>query len=417
MNSKLRPTFTETLWSSNFIIWWIGNVQAALGGALAGIALAYLVLEKTGSSGQLGLNLAFTLLPSLFSPLFGTFVDRLPIRVPLIVLNLLRAGSQLGVGWLATQHQMSVEMLHVAAIFNGMVAAFYAPASMGITPRLVPVQRRAQAVGVMQGSAQVMQLFGLVGGGVLVNHFGSGPSLIADGVTSLLFSLLLLFVNIPPRTVGTIRTSFRLDFLSGLRYVRSSPVLMLLPLQAFFINAALAPLEMLLPARMQALGVGASGFGLFLGFLTGGMAGGSLFLATLGQRVQFKTTGTFGFISTGSLFLLLALTTTPVQMYALAACCGVALSVLTVSMSLTFQTLVHQDYYGRVGSLLNTFGTIGIPVTLLALAPIADQMPLHLVFSLCGFLFLGSACTWRATMRRTPDTVILPPATPIRNAV
>ena len=50
------------------------------------------------------------------------------------------------------------------------------------------------------------------------------------------------------------------SFSAGLRYVRSSPMLIGLPLTALLVNAALAPMEMLLPKRMLALGVGAGCF-------------------------------------------------------------------------------------------------------------------------------------------------------------
>jgi len=42
----------------------------------------------------MGINLALALL----SPLFGTMIDRLPVKLPLIAGNLLRAALQLGVG-------------------------------------------------------------------------------------------------------------------------------------------------------------------------------------------------------------------------------------------------------------------------------------------------------------------------------
>lgn len=402
------PTTARSLWTRDFTLWWLGNVQSSLGSALAGIALAYLVLEETGSSGQMGLNLALTLLPSLFSPLVGALVDRLPIRLPLVILNVVRGGLQILVGMTAMSNQTTLEMLHLVALLNGIVAACYAPASMGITPRLVSPDQRPRAISLIQGSTQVMQLVGLVGGGALVGRVGSGPSLIADGISFLIFAVLLLFVRLPPRVQNLVPISLLADFTAGLRYARSSLALTFLPIQALFINAALAPIEMLLPARMQALGVGASGFGLFLGLLTGGMAGASLLLAFLGSRVKYRSLGVAGFALTGLLFLALASTWTAGQMYVLGALCGATLAMLNVSLSLTFQTLVHPDYYGRVGSLLSTFGTVGIPITLLGLAPIADLVPLRTVFLVSGLFLLSTAICWSAVLRRTSDTVVVP---------
>ncbi|ADV66637.1 MFS transporter [Deinococcus maricopensis] len=396
------------LWNRHFTLWWLGNAQSALGGALAGIALSFLVLHETGSSGAMGVNLALTLLPTLLSPLAGALVDRLPVRLPLIVLNVVRGGAQLLLGLAALHGPVGVPALHALALLNGLIAAFYVPASMGVTPRLVAPQHRARAASLMQGSAQIMQLAGLLGGGLLVSALGSGPSLMFDGMTFLLMAALLRAVQVPdPRARGA-RSSVRADLQAGVQYTRSSAALLLLPGLALIINAVLAPMEMLLPARMTALGVGAGGFGLFLGLFTGGMASSSLLLAALGARVPARLGGVLGFALSGGMFALLSVTRTAPQMYALAFACGAAIALLNISLSLTFQTLVHPEYYGRVGSLLNTAGQIGMPVTLLLLAPIADRVPLALIFSVTAAVLLLAAALWHAVMRRTPDAVITP---------
>lgn len=412
MTHTPTPQEHPPFWTRDFTLWWLGTTQSSIGTALAGVALAYLVLDTTGSSGQMGINLALTLLPSLLSPLFGTLTDRINPKLPLIVLNLLSGAAQLLVGLIALHGPVGTEVLHGLALFNGLIAAVYVPASMGVTPRLVPPPHRARAAGLMQAGTSAARLLGLVGGGALVGLVGSAPSLIMDGASFLLFAVLLCFVRLPDHAPRHEPSSFWMDFRSGVQYTRRSAALRLLPLQAFCINAALAPMEMLLPARMQALGVGAGGFGLFLGLLTAGMTSASLALAWLGPRINFRPAGLAGFVVTGALFLLLALATRPAQMYVLAFLCGAALATLNVSLSLLFQTLVHPEYYGRVGSLLNTFGGIGAPITLLALAPIADEVPLQVIFVAGGVVLLVAAVAWTTVLGRLTDQVIKPPDPP-----
>lgn len=397
------------LWNKNFTLWWAGTIQSALGSALAGIASAYLVLQITGSSSQMGVNLALSLMPSLLTPLLGAFADRLNVRTPLILLNLLRGVAQLTLGAAAWHGQVGIEILHFAAFFNGLIAACYTASSIGVTPRLVSSEDRPRATSLMQGGTQVAQLVGLVGGGALVGLAGSGLSLMLDGLAFLLFAALLWFVQIPARTRDTKATSVVMDLSVGLKYIRSSAALRLLPVQAFCINAALAPMEMLLPARMLTLGVGPSGFGLFMGLLMGGMASASLLFAVLGTKFRYRLASVVGFALSGLFFIALSLTNSAIQMYLVAFLCGAALATLNISLSLTFQTLVHPDFYGRVGSLLNTFGTIGAPLTLFALAPFADQVSLRAVFTAGGLMLLATAYLWATTLRHTKDTIVSPP--------
>ncbi|GGO30551.1 hypothetical protein GCM10008949_25570 [Deinococcus humi] len=391
------------------MIWWLGSAQSALGSALAGIATSFLVLGQTGSAGAMGVNLALALLPALLSPLFGALVDRLPVKLPLITGNLLRAALQLGVGVWALHGHVPVEVLHGAALLTGLVGAFYGPASMGVTPRLIPPNQLQRAGGLMQGSAQTMQMLGLVGGGLLISQVGSAPALILDGLSFLIFSALLMLVRFPTHTAQGAKESFWASFVGGLRYVRRSPMLIGLPLTALLVNAALAPMEMLLPKRMLALGVGAAGYGLFFGILLGGMVVGSLGLAWLGERARPRVLSVLGLGGLGLSVLALSFTQTALQMHVLAAWMGLATATTNVSIAVLFQQRVQPEYYGRVGSLLNMVATAGMPLTLLALAPLADQLPFALIIGMAGAVTVLGALAWTGVLRREPPPISHPP--------
>ena len=398
------------LWNRNFLIWWLGSSQSALGSALAGIALSFLVLKQTGSAGAMGVTLALTLLPALLAPLFGTLVDRLPILPPLLVSNLLRAALQLGVGFAVLNGTVPISVLNVLALVGGLATAFYTVAVMGVTARLVPTSQRQRAIGLIQGSSQAMTLLGLVGGGLLISQVGSGAALIFDGVTFVVFALLLPLVRFPARGPKKVRGGFWTEFGEGLRYAASSPVIWGLPLVALFVNAALVPMELLLPKRMLALGAGAAGYGLFFGLLEAGMIVGSLGMAWLNDRVAVRQGSVYGLCGMGLCILALASTQTTTPMYALAVVLGFFGAVGNISVMGIFQGRVAPEYYGRVGSLLNMVGTAGQPLTLLALAPVADHVSVALIFAVAGGVTLLGAAGWSVLLRAERASV--PPVLP-----
>ena len=395
------------LWNRNFVIWWLGSAQSALGTALAGIALSFLVLRQTGSAGAMGVNLALSLLPALLSPLFGTLVDRLPILPPLVLGNLLRAALQLGVGIAALRGPVPIEALHLLALLGGLIGAFYGPATMGVVARLVSKQSLQRAGGLMQGTQQSMSLTGLVGGGVLVGRFGSGPALIFDGITFALFAVLLPLVRFPAAAGGQARAGFWSEFRAGLRYALSSPVLWGLPLIALLLNAAFAPIPMLIPKRMLELGAGAAGFGVFEGAFVAGLALGSFALVWPGNRTSPRTLSVLGLTMLGLSMLGLAPTRSPAPMYALSLLMGLASAATNTSIGVIFQTRVAPAYFGRVGSLLNMVGTAGQPLTLLALAPLADHISLAIIFAAAGAVTLAGAAVW-ASLLRVDGGAVLP---------
>ncbi len=396
MTAAALPT---RLWNRNFILWFVGTAQSALGTTLAGLALSFLVLHQTGSAGQMGVTLALGLLPALLSPLAGTLVDRIPLRLPLVAGNVVRLVIQLGIGLTAQHGEVNLPLLNALAFLNGLVGVIYSPASMSVLPGLVPREQLARASGLMSSASQGAALLGLVGGGVLVNAVGSAPSLIIDGLSCGVMALLVLFVRLPERNRPADRPGFVADLLGGLRYVRSSLLLSLMPVVALFINASLAPMEMLLPRRMNELGVGAAGYGLFFALMTAGMLASSLSVAALNDRVRPRALSAAGLGGIALSLLLLALSQQVWQMWGLAVGTGLAVGLTNTGVGVLFATLIQPEFRGRVASLLGMLGSIGQPLTLLALAPLADRISIQWLFGIAGMVTLAGAVIWAMAVR------------------
>ncbi|ULH14060.1 MFS transporter (plasmid) [Deinococcus sp. KNUC1210] len=392
-------TLPTRLWNRNFILWLVGTAQSALGTTLAGLALSFLVLHQTGSAGQMGVTLALGLLPALLSPLAGTLVDRIPLRLPLVAGNLVRLAIQLGVGLTVLHGEVNLPLLNILAFLNGLIGVIYGPASMSVLPGLVPGDQLARASGLLSSAGQGAALLGLVGGGVLVGAVGSAPSLIMDGVSYGVMALLVLFVRLPERPQPANRPSFLADLLGGLRYVRSSLLLSLLPVIALFINASLAPMEMLLPRRMNELGVGAAGYGLFFAVMTAGMLASSVSVAVLNDRIRPRAMSAAGLGGIALSLLLLALSQQAWQMWVLALCTGVSVGLTNTGVGVLFATLIQPEFRGRVASLLGMLGSIGQPLTLLALAPLADRISIQWLFGIAGMVTLTGAFVWAMAVR------------------
>lgn len=384
------------LWNKDFTLWWLGTAQASLGHALAGIALSFLVLEQTGRAGAMGLTLALALLPGLLSPLAGTLVDRIPLKLPLVAGDVARGLIVGGVGLWALAGHVPLPVIYGMALLNGLIGTLYTPAAGSLLPRLVPSGELPRANGLMGSATQTASLIGLVGGGVLVGRFGSAPSLLIDALGFFVMAALLLCVNMPREAASNGSRSFWEDFRAGLAVMRASRLLILVPILAFFLNASIAPMEMLLPKRMLQLGAGAQGFGLFFGLLTGGLALGSVLVALLGQRNRPRLAVGAG-LAVGALALLgMAFAPHALHLWTLAFVMGLALAFVNTGIGTLLQTQVESEFRGRVFSVLNMVGQIGMPITLLALVPVADRLALSLIFGVAGSVMLAGSVAWAA---------------------
>ena len=399
-----------TLWNKNFILWWLGSAQSAFGSALAGIALSFLVLHQTGSAGAMGVNLVLAMLPGLLSPLAGTLVDRIPLKLPLVAGDLARGLIVGGVGLWALSGDVPLALIYALSLLTGLIGVIYGPAAGALIPHLAPRDQLARANGLIGTATQTAGLIGLVGGGLLVSRVGNAPALLIDALTFFVMGGLLPFVNMPKNAASPERRPFFADLMAGFGRIRASRLLTLVPLMGFFINASIAPMQMLLPKRMVELGAGAAGFGTFLGVLTGGMVVGSSLIAALGAQVSARAVVGWGLALIGLGVGLMATAHSAPSLWAFGALLGLGSGLTNAALPTLLMQLVEPAFRGRVFSFLGMVGQIGMPLTLLALAPFADRLALPLLFSVAGGVTLLASLVWtiwgrEGAPRLRPETV------------
>ena len=171
-----------------FALLWTGQTISRLGDNLHRIALAWWVLEKTGSATAMGTVLVLTQIPLLiFILIGGVVVDRFP-RIRIMFLSDLSSGMV--VTFIAVTSWMGVlEIWHIyiASLIFGFVEAFFFPAYHAIIPQITPPEMLTSANSLNGLSQRVMGVIGPI----------LGASLVAIGGTSLAFGLdaLSFFVS------------------------------------------------------------------------------------------------------------------------------------------------------------------------------------------------------------------------------
>lgn len=171
-----------------FALLWSGQTISRLGDSFYRIALAWWVLEKTGSATAMGTVLIFTQIPLLiFLLIGGVVVDRFPrIRIMFIsdvlsglIITFIALFSWLGV--------LQIWHIYVASLLFGFVEAFFFPAYQAVIPQLMPPDMLTSANSLNGLSGRIT---GIVGPSI-------GAALVATGGTSLTFALdaLSFFVS------------------------------------------------------------------------------------------------------------------------------------------------------------------------------------------------------------------------------
>ena len=154
---------------------------------MAQVALAFAVLDLTGSKSDLGLLPAARSLPQVvFILVGGTLADRLPRHHVMVASSVVSGLSQASIAALLLTHHAQLWHLIVLSVVNGTSTAFFFPASSGVIPQTVPRKLLQQANAVLRLALNASSIVGAALGGIVVAAVGPDWSIAFDGATFLL---------------------------------------------------------------------------------------------------------------------------------------------------------------------------------------------------------------------------------------
>src|SRR3954471_9188033 len=169
-----------------------------LGDRMVAIALAFAVLDLGGSASDVGLVLAFRVLPFVGTLLAGgVAADRLSRRAVMVTTDVVRVVTQGAIAALLITDRAEIWILAVLSGATGAATGFFNPASTGLMPEIVPAERLQQANGVRATALSGGEIAGPAIAGVLIAGFGPGWALAIDAATFAVSALFLALLHLP----------------------------------------------------------------------------------------------------------------------------------------------------------------------------------------------------------------------------
>jgi succinate dehydrogenase hydrophobic membrane anchor protein len=262
-----------------FRLLFAGRAVSLLGSAIAPVALAFAVLDLTGSKTDLGLILAAREIPLiLFLLVGGIFADRIPRNRVMVGANTASALSQATAAALLITGNAEVWHLALLAAVNGGASAFFFPASAGVIPQTVPAPLLQQANALLQLAMSSASIGGAAIAGFLVAAVGSGWAIGVDAGTYVLAASLVSLMRLPP-LLGRETASFFFELADGWREFRSRPWLWAIVLQfSILLMVTIGAFSVLGPVVADEELGGPKAWGAILtaqaaGFVVGGLVG------------------------------------------------------------------------------------------------------------------------------------------------
>ncbi len=207
----MTTTF-KSLKNGSFALLLIGQLVSNMGDNLHQIALAWWVLQKTGSATAMGMVVAFAYAPMvIFLLVGGVVVDRFS-RVRLMLFSdAARALIVAAVAWLDFHKALSLTHIYGLSLFFGFVDAFFRPAYAAVVPQIVAKEDLTSANALTELSKELTNIMGPLLGAGLISLVGTSLTFGLNAFSFVFSALCLVFVKVPnatPQTKTTLKNSW-----------------------------------------------------------------------------------------------------------------------------------------------------------------------------------------------------------------
>jgi MFS family permease len=252
----------EVLRERDFRLLWLGQATSAFGSSFVPVALAFAVIDLTGSPSSLGLVLSAGLASRICLLLIGGVVaDRLPRRRVMVAADALRAATQGVVAALLLSGTAHVWELLVLFALYGAGDSFFSPASTGLVPETVSLDRLQQANSLMSLGRDTARLSGPALAGVIVAAVGPGVAFAADAATFVVSAVSLALLHLPAAVRSDDRPGVLADLRGGWHELTSRSWVWLMIVKFSVSSLVLAPYWVLGPFVAQRHLGGAAAWG------------------------------------------------------------------------------------------------------------------------------------------------------------
>ncbi|HEX4472742.1 MAG TPA: MFS transporter [Nocardioides sp.] len=327
---------------------YVGLTASMFGDSVMLLALSMWVKTITGSNAMAGLTFFFMVIPALFAPLLGIWIDRLKRR-PLLVWGHLASG--LGVLPLVlVRGAGQVWIIWVVAVLYGVSFVVLPAALNGLLKELMPDHLLVDANSSLQTTKESFRLFGPLIGALLFTWLGGWAIALLDAATFAVAAVVIASISVQEVAPEVEESQFWSQLTAGARHLGTDRVLkhvlvgfgitmLVLGFTESSIYALLDAFDK--PATFVSVIVAVQG----VGAVAGGLASGRVI-----RRIGEVATCVLGLLVLVAGVAVMAATHSLVVVCLAAAGFGTSLPMLLVAFNTLVQRRSPQAIMGRVST-------------------------------------------------------------------
>jgi MFS family permease len=394
-------TFRSLRRHRNYRIFFTGQLVSLAGTWMQNVALAWLVIELSGSALAIGALAFWRFVPfTLFGLVAGVVADRIQSRKLVMATQACAMAISIALAVVTLTGTATLPIVYVLAALGGIALAFDAPGRQSLTFQMVGPRELPNAVALNSGLFNGSRVIGPAIAGLVIAAVGTGLCFVLNAVSFL--AVLTALALVRQEELRTVEKDPSTRMVDGIRrafaHAWNDPQLRLILAVVTVVSTVGFNFHVLVPLlAAETLHVGPEGFGFLsaafgLGALAGALAAATFRAAS--WRLFAIGTGSFG---------VLALMLAPVHNAFLAGVIlvgiGVSFTLFTANANALVQLAAPDHLRGRLISIY-LLAFVGVaPVGGLFAGWLAEVGGTSLAFAVAGATSLATilvAHAWRS---------------------
>lgn len=215
----MRKAFSQ----SGFTRLYTGLSASMLGDSLMLIVLSMWVKSLTGSNGKAGMTFFWMVVPALFAPLYGMFIDRVR-RKPLLIWGNI-ASAAIVLPLLLVRDAGDVWIIYSVAFCYGISFVVLPAGLNGLLKELMPEQLLVDANSSIQTTKEGFRLIGPLAGAGLFATLGGGAVAVLDATSFIVAAAVIASIRLREEPPDRVEQHWRAEMTEGLRHLVHEPIL------------------------------------------------------------------------------------------------------------------------------------------------------------------------------------------------
>jgi len=353
------------------------------------LVLSMWVKTVTGSNALAGLTFFFMVIPVLFAPLLGPWIDRVE-RQPLLVWGHLASGVGV-LPLVLVRGEGQVWIIWAVAMLYGLSFVVLPAALNGLLKELMPEEMLVDANSSLQTTKESFRLFGPLIGALLFTWLGGWAVAVLDASSFVLAAVVIATISVVEQAPEREESHFWHQMTAGMRHLAAEPVLkhvligfgLCILVFGFAESAVYALLDAFdKPAAWVSAIVTAQGVGAI---------GGGLSSSTVVRRIGEVAGCVVGLAVAAVSILVMGLVGQFWLVLAMATMMGAAMPLITVAFMTLVQRRTPLAIMGRVSVAAETVMAVPQAVSLALGSLLVVLLSYHVILSIMGVVTLLAA--------------------------